>query len=51
MGQVTDTRTMANECNKVCVGVGVVVGVGVYVGVCVRGLLEKYPTVFFYANT
>jgi len=29
------TRTMANECNKVCVGVGVVVGVGEYVGVCV----------------
>ena len=26
---------MANECNKVCVGVDVVVGVGVYVGVCV----------------
>jgi len=26
-------------------------GHGQVVGSCVRGLLEKYPTVFFYANT
>ena len=38
-------------CMYVCMCIYIYMYVRVYIYIYIRGLLEKYPTVFFYANT